>query len=123
MMTAITTTAFMSDLIVPCIGMNRVISQRRKPITISVRTMFRSGMGFGIPGVAGELPAQLLWTRVLPLGMGSNPNIAHLPRGLAMARYHSQWPLSVKKPMNEDLARIQKHQGGPHTSATSPKPY
>jgi hypothetical protein len=25
--------------------------------------------------------------------------------------------------MNEDLERIQKHQGGPHTSAASPKPY
>jgi hypothetical protein len=42
--TAMTTTPFRIDLIVPCIGMNRLISQSITPTTINTITTFISGM-------------------------------------------------------------------------------
>jgi hypothetical protein len=44
--TQITTTAFKIDLIVPCIGMNRLISHSKIPTTISTITIFINGMSF-----------------------------------------------------------------------------
>src|SRR5580704_5301080 len=42
--TTMTTTAFKMDLIVPCIGMKRLMSQSRTPTTIKTITMFIRGM-------------------------------------------------------------------------------
>lgn len=42
--TTITTTAFKMDLIVPCMGMNRLTSQSKTPTTIKTITIFSNGI-------------------------------------------------------------------------------
>src|SRR3974390_1490330 len=53
--TAITTTAFRIDLIVPCIGMKRLISHSTTPTTIRTMTICINGMSLGPPGSAGGI--------------------------------------------------------------------
>ncbi len=56
--TAITTTPFKMDLIVPCIGINRLISHNKTPTTISTITTCISGTAASLPAKTAH-PARI----------------------------------------------------------------
>jgi len=97
--TTIATTAFRMDLIVPCIGMYRLISQSNTPTTIKTITIFINGM---TRDLLAQQPFLVRFMRIVEAEAAAAPYMrGSMPRGkMRYLAKKSPWPARLPRIRN-----------------------